>query len=916
MAFPRDPRDTVVEAFINSGWVDLTASADVYGREPLALTSGRADEQQGFAPATCGFTLNNRTGKYNPRNPVGVFYRKIGRNTPTRVSIRTARDQFSRVVVNGWGTATTGHGYTLIGSGGTVQASDYQVSGGFATHSVPATNAYRASYFAPSVIQHRTVGQAITVSLPFTNVTGANIEIANLMFQVSNTPTYYQIRFVVTTAEEIKVWLVGTSGSQASDIVTIPGLTHSSSQPIRVSAQFDGNWFRAKAWAATGVEPFDWHLSFAPILTTFTAGGVGVRSGVATGNTNTLPIVFTYSDYQVTVPRFIGEISAWNQHWDGGIQDATAAVEAAGIGRRVGQGTSALGSTPRREIPNNSNLDLYLPLEDGSLVAEAIPDVGYARMRITGDIDSSQQFGQGQLAPWLPNVVARLGLTELSASGITQAAFNAAFAVSWIMSGGRAHNDVVITGQSSSKTVAPQTWVVEFSLTTDSVRLTNVGGSFLFSTTAPVLFGGGVHSVELSVSESAGQSLFFLKVDGATILTDFVTTGTLQPVETLRFRNLVDPGSNSLAIGHVTVGRTSGVSNAADGFDRESASDRLARICSEQGVPFTCVGPPAFVGGPIETAIMGPQYTDSFSGIVAECALADMGELYESRGATGLEYRTLKSLYSQPPVLTLYFSADHLAPPLDPVDDDQLTHNKVTVSRRNGGTFTAEATAGPLSTADPSAGGIGTYETSLTLNVFSDEDLVANAGWVLHLGTFDGARYPQITVSLGRPAIANDVAMANAAIDVNIGDRIVIKNASAIGVYDDISLIVRGITESIDAFEHLITFNCTPEEPYHVRAWNDSTFRWDLTDTRLTGGTLSTSGLSFQVAFDTVRWTTDPTKFPINFQIGGEVITVSAISGTTSPQTFTVSARSVNGVVKSHSVNEQIRLADPTYWGR
>lgn len=52
----------------------------------------------------------------------------------------------------------------------------------------------------------------------------------------------------------------------------------------------------------------------------------------------------------------------------------------------------------------------------------------------------------------------------------------------------------------------------------------------------------------------------------------------------------------------------------------------------------------------------------------------------------------------------------------------------------------------------------------------------------------------------------------------------------------------------------------------------------------------------------------------MNIRIGGEVITLSAISGASSPQSATVSARSVNGVVKSHSAGAAIDIDDPDYY--
>ncbi|WP_432135142.1 hypothetical protein [Streptomyces sp. bgisy154] len=63
------------------------------------------------------------------------------------------------------------------------------------------------------------------------------------------------------------------------------------------------------------------------------------------------------------------------------------------------------------------------------------------------------------------------------------------------------------------------------------------------------------------------------------------------------------------------------------------------------------------------------------------------------------------------------------------------------------------------------------------------------------------------------------------------------------------------------------------------------------------------------------RWVdsaTYPDEFPFNVRTGGEVMQVTACTGTTLSQTFTV-VRSINGVQKSHSSGQAIGLARPVY---
>ncbi|MFI2431995.1 hypothetical protein [Streptomyces sp. NPDC018693] len=57
---------------------------------------------------------------------------------------------------------------------------------------------------------------------------------------------------------------------------------------------------------------------------------------------------------------------------------------------------------------------------------------------------------------------------------------------------------------------------------------------------------------------------------------------------------------------------------------------------------------------------------------------------------------------------------------------------------------------------------------------------------------------------------------------------------------------------------------------------------------------------------------TSAADFPVDVSIGGEIMTVTAITGTTSPQTFTV-VRSANGVVKAHDAGTRVSLAQPDH---
>ncbi|NED75283.1 hypothetical protein G3I51_23755 [Streptomyces sp. SID9944] len=88
--------------------------------------------------------------------------------------------------------------------------------------------------------------------------------------------------------------------------------------------------------------------------------------------------------------------------------------------------------------------------------------------------------------------------------------------------------------------------------------------------------------------------------------------------------------------------------------------------------------------------------------------------------------------------------------------------------------------------------------------------------------------------------------------------------------------------------------------------------RADTAGSQLAAAATSTA-TSLQVATTSGPvWVTTPVEFPFDITVGGERMTVTAVTGSTSPQTFTV-VRSVNGVVKAQTAGTDVRLADPAY---
>jgi hypothetical protein len=251
-----------------------------------------------------------------------------------------------------------------------------------------------------------------------------------------------------------------------------------------------------------------------------------------------------------------------------------------------------------------------------------------------------------------------------------------------------------------------------------------------------------------------------------------------------------------------------------------------------------------------------------------------------------------------------YTAAGEVAPPLEPVDDDQHVRNDRTVTRIGGSSGRAVGETGPLSTQAPPAG-VGVYDDSRQLNLYDDSQPEGMAWWLLHLGTWDEARYPTVHINLAAaPHLIPDV------LALDVGDRIQIINPPTWLPPGPIDLTVEGYTEVIgypNSWD--IVLNCSPAGPWTVAVLGSTSLgRLDTAGSTLASG-ITSMATSLSVATSSgALWSTVAGHRPFNIVIGGEVMTVTNVTGASSPQTVTVT-RSVNGVVKAHSASAPVRLA-------
>lgn len=199
--------------------------------------------------------------------------------------------------------------------------------------------------------------------------------------------------------------------------------------------------------------------------------------------------------------------------------------------------------------------------------------------------------------------------------------------------------------------------------------------------------------------------------------------------------------------------------------------------------------------------------------------------------------------------LTLDYSAEQVHPPFEPLPDDQGIVNDVEVSRRDGSSAQVQQDDGPLSVLSPPLG-VGRYDTSITVEAYSDDQLPQIASWIKTLGTQDVERYPTVHVNLA----SNPDLIADAAA-VDTQDRLVVTDLPSWMPPDDPDLVIEGYTETISQYSLDITYNCSPGNVYQqVGVWglmshelhaaiNSSTTSIDVANTDVTQPMLATSGI-------------------------------------------------------------------------
>lgn len=529
--------------------------------------------------------------------------------------------------------------------------------------------------------------------------------------------------------------------------------------------------------------------------------------------------------------RATGEVSEWPLNWDQFGKDVWVPIQASGILRRLGQGDRPLLSALRRAITFNAttgNLVGYWPVEGYEGAEQVAAVVGRRGQAVFGGevpIGSRENTPAGSITlPEIP-VTAEVGEGFEIRVPVDGIGISDPFILSFIYASDTAGWNAGFMSLSGGP--APR---ILFDIFEGEVAITgrDEDGGFVFNGSVfdpdDTLTNGDFRWIEFRVSESANIVTYetrVLNISGdeiiplstlATVATTNNESGSLKKV-TIENSSAI---SGPVSFGHIAVWQTTSSTAldnstvAIDGHFNEMAGNRIARLCNEEDIAFVSVGDLN------STTLMGPQRPRTFLDLIRECEEADLGLLYEPKDQLGLAYRTRRSLYNQEPTLQLDYESCHLRHPLRATYDDQFIRNDVTVSRTGGSSARVVLEAGPLSVQDP-PDGVGLYDEQVTVNVASDLQLPSQAGWRLHLGTIDEARYPVVRIrNLAPPSCPLDPDLASASSALGLGDKLSIINPPVWVPPNTIEQLVQGYDEELDKYKWLISFNTTPASPFTV----------------------------------------------------------------------------------------------------
>lgn len=889
MAVTALPLDAMVEAALGADltaaehtwtWTELTYEG--YSRvliaPPVTIARGQADERSGIEPAAIQMLMRNPDGELTPRRAASSIYPYFRRGLPLRFSLTNVG--VPHLLTTGASTSRAG----------TVDHADFPTGDWFVGVEV------EAPFYLPPV------GSAYEIAGKF-NVTGGQRSLLLYMLddgalrvrsspdgtaEVNNASTIPLPRPITGTLA-FAVWYDVVSGGNrvmtvyaartldqiladpagtVHEVVTTAGTT----SVFNSTATFDcgdvtGSGFspfpgkfrriEVRAGDSTGT------LVTNPDFTAQTAGATSFVDTAPTPKTWTVGALGLIERKQV---RFLGQITDIRPAWHGDNPGlAVVSVEAAGILQRFQRLEEPIESAIYRSVTspaNSPNIDAYFPLEDGRDSTQAYSPIGGEAGAVVMSLASDDTLPGSQPLP--------------SIGGGQPYGWSLSFAPTAPRTGWKAHWFINIATVPAGAEFVDQRiqtlggttveWIVRFDsggyvIYAKDEAETNV----LADAIGPIDTYGDWVMVTLEVAQDGAD------IDYAVLLTHqgggtFGATGTLAGYtlgSPYRFRALGTAPSDGFSTGHFIVAHGLPVEflvPSDTGYRGETAGNRIARLCTEQQIPYVIVGD-ADASEP-----MGPQRPIKFTELLTECRDADLGVLTELPNAIGVGYRCRNDLINQIPAMTVADDGN-LAVDFEAVEDDQRLVNDFTATRVNGSSFHA--------TDDAHIAAEDRYPGASEVNVAYDWQLPYYVGRRLAAGTVPEMRYPQVDVNL-----VSDSAVHDAWLNADVGDVVEITGLPAEHPTPTASVVIEGYTETISEAEWSLRLDNAPAAPF--TAGVAGTDRVDTAGCELavgvddndTGWSLATT------VWPPWRSQAGGASFPIPMSVGGEDVSVTDLDDT------------------------------------
>lgn len=860
----------------------------------IVIQAGRDDEATDVEAGSLSATMDDRDGNLSPRNVYGQWYGKLSRGCPIRVRWARTTDNFTRTVAaGGWGTNTDGYAWTIGSS-----SSSFSVDGSRAVVQL-AFNGFSRNLLTGAGSADVDVTWSVTAPvLP----TGGNFVSAAVLRSVGTTYLLANAELQTDSTIMVKIGRFVNGSITALTSNTVVG-SYTAGAKVRVRARAEGAFIMIKAWLDSGAEPAAWQL----MTTDYVAEGTGVGMVLWRLNSNAGTYTAYIDDYAVDNVLWVGNVPEWAPRWpDKSGEDSVTPITAAGVLRRIQQGSSQLQSPLRRQLTGLPYASGYWPLEDegGSLsAASAVPKGRPAQTggEVTFAGDDS-----------LPGASTTLVLNDAFTSSITGTApiktttgWSAMVLFKMDTATAVGVDQTLFELRTTGTAVRWRIWVLESSAigfqaydASDTLIASGSGGAdavnFLSWTAVQIEtnISGGTVTVSL-LWHQVGSENYYVAVTGG----PYSYSGTAPAITSMK---VVAP-TNKLSVGHMWIGDDilpfvdANFSLVSNGYIGESASSRITRVAAESGIP---VG--ALTGA---SEPMGRQKEANLLDLLRETEDADQGVLYE-RG-NSLAYRPRSRRYNNPPTMALDWSLGHLDEPPEPQDDDQRLRNQWTVERVDGSSAVALDQA--------SIDLVGLYDDSAELNIAHDDRLGDFASWLLHLGTADELRWPRIKINLvAHPELISQWLACT------IGSRITIANPPSQIAGESIDLIIEGYTQTINLHKWTVELSCSPARPWDVGVYDSTARRYDSRTTTLQSSvTSSATSMSFTFTNPADYWSRNAAAQPYDVMVQGERIRIpvggmGAVTGTGPyTQAVTGATRAINGISKALAANAAVHVATP-----